>query len=60
VGAQYHRCGGDFVVALDEGSTFKVIYEGGGALAVGAQGVILSGHQVQLLNRTVVRDPKGA
>jgi hypothetical protein len=55
VGGQYHECGGDFVVALKAGSTFKVIYPQGAGLSVGGSGVSISGHQAQILGRTLIR-----
>ena len=51
------RSGGDFNVSLAAGSTFKVAYPGGAALAVGPSGVHSSGPQVTLLGRAV--EPSG-
>lgn len=60
-GAQYHHCQGDYVIMLDKGATFKVVYNKGPGLAVGSNGITMSGQQVQILNRTVLRsgDPLG-
>jgi len=55
VGAQWFQPGGDFVVALKQGATFKVVYPGGSGLTVGAQGVHAVGHAVSLMGRAVTR-----
>lgn len=54
-GAQYHYSEGDYVVALGEGASFKVVYPGGSGISVGPRGTAVSGHQVQILGRTVIR-----
>lgn len=57
-GAQYFRPGGDFVVALGEGATFKVLYPEGTGFSCGADGFHVGGHAASLLGRTVVRREK--
>lgn len=54
-GAYYYNPGGDFVVALKSGSTFKVVYPGGTSILCGATGFHVKGHQASILGRTVVR-----
>lgn len=52
-GAIFQRCAGDYVVGLREGATFKVIYDDGPAIALGASGFHVLGTQASLLGRTV-------
>ena len=52
-GAIYYECEGDFVVNLREETTFKVIYPNGTSLAVGASGLIVTGHQANIIGRTI-------
>jgi hypothetical protein len=52
-GSQYYEPGGDFVVNLREGSTFKVVYPQGTSMACGAQGFHVRGHTATILGRLV-------
>jgi hypothetical protein len=52
-GAIFQESAGDHVIALKPGATFKVIYNGGSGISVGADGVHVSGHQASILGRAV-------
>lgn len=54
-GAQWFEPGGDFVVALKAGSTFKCIYPGGTSFSSGASGFHVTGHAASILGRAVIR-----
>jgi len=56
-GAQHFHSEGDINFMLGEGATFKVGYPGGAGLSVGASGVALRGHQVNIMDRPVSRSP---
>lgn len=55
VGAQWYEPGGDFVVALKQGATFKVAYPGGSGFSCGADGFHVGGHAASILGRAVLR-----
>jgi len=57
-GAQHFHSGGDVNFLMKENATFRVVYPGGAALAVGANGIHLNGHQLTLLGRVLNRDVK--
>jgi hypothetical protein len=57
-GAIFQESGGDHVIALKPGASFKVIYPGGTSFVCGASGFHVSGHQASLLGRTVLRNEK--
>jgi len=59
VGGVYHHCAGDYVIALDKGSTFKVVYPGGTGLALGAQGFFITGFATNMLGRVTQLSPDG-
>lgn len=54
-GAIKYEAGGDFVIALKPGSSFKVVYDQGGGLVVGPTGTIIAGPQVSVMGRAVNR-----
>lgn len=54
-GAFYFEPKGDFVIALQKGSTFKAIYPGGTGISLGAMGFHVKGHQASILGRAIER-----
>jgi hypothetical protein len=54
-GAFYFEPKGDFVIALQKGSTFKAVYPGGTGFSLGAMGFHVKGHQASILGRSVER-----
>lgn len=57
-GAIFQESGGDHVIALKPGTSFKVIYPNGSSMIIGGDGFHVTGHQVSLLGRTVERVPQ--
>ena len=54
-GAIFNEAGGDYVVVLKPGATYKCIYPDGTGFMCGASGFHVIGHQATLLGRTVIR-----
>lgn len=58
-GAQHYESEGDINFVLKAGATFKVVYPGGSSIAIGASGIVINGHQVNIMNRPVLPKPDG-
>ena len=55
-GSIYNECRGDYVVKLRPGSTYKVIYNEGTSMSLGASGFLVRGHQAHIIGRVVVKN----
>ena len=53
-GAQYHQAGGDYVVQLGRGASFKVVYPDGSGMIIGPSGTHIVGDQATVLGRSVI------
>jgi len=51
----YERCKGDRVIILEEGASFKVVYDKGTSMSIGPRGYAVTGHAASILGRTVLR-----
>jgi hypothetical protein len=50
---------GDYVINLGQGSTFKVVYNDGTSIALGASGFHVKGHQATIIGRVIVKNGDG-
>jgi hypothetical protein len=58
-GAQYHYSGGDYVIQLRKGATFRVVHPGTAGLHVGPNGVHMAATQATILSRLILRKTDG-